>query len=122
QVLSARLELARLSVATGKPDDAIQFAQEVLKAQPSNGDAQAVYGRALLMKGNLAAAEPQMRQLATAYPKSAEAQTQLGQMFLTKGDATGARRAFDQALTLDPNNAGALAGLTMLDLQAKNPS
>ena len=53
RVNGARLELARLSLVKGKPDDAIQFAQEALRAQPGLVEATMILGRAMLTERRL---------------------------------------------------------------------
>ena len=71
----------------GKPDDAIRFAQDALKAQPGMAEATMILARAMLRKGDAGRAEPHVKQLAKAFPKSASAQTELGQLYAQKGDS-----------------------------------
>jgi tetratricopeptide (TPR) repeat protein len=112
------VEIARLSLVTGRPDDAIEFAQEALKAQPGLAEATMILARAMLTKGDAGSAEPHVKQLAKQLPQSASAQAELGQFHAMKGDARNARVAFERALTIDPKNLEALAGLTAIDIQA----
>ena len=121
-VNDARVELARLSLVKGKPDEAIQFAREALRAQPGLVEATLILAKAMLTKGDSESAEPHVKQLAREFPKSASAQIELGQLYALKGASHSARGAFEQALTIDPMNIEALSGLTVLDLQAKNPA
>jgi len=118
--MTARVALARTFLAQRKADDALSQLTEVLKAVPQHGEAQMLFARALMTKGDAGGAEPRMRQLAASFPKSAGVQSQLGQVYMMKGDMTAARAAFDRALALDSNNMEAVAGLTSLDVAAKN--
>lgn len=122
RVNAARLELARLSLAKGQLDDAIRYAQEALKVQSDLHEGKLILARAMLRKGNPAAAEPHVVQLANQFPTSASAQSGLGQLHALKGDTNKARAAFDRALTIEPNNIEALTGLTILDIQSRNPA
>ena len=118
----AWLELARLSLANGKTDEAVQFARNALKGQPGLAEATMILARALLMRGDSASAEPLVKQLAKEFPKSLSAQVELGRLYAQTGNSARARGVFDQVLATDPASIDALSGLTALDLQAKNPA
>jgi tetratricopeptide (TPR) repeat protein len=76
----------------------------------------------MLTKGDSGSAEPHVKQLAKAFPKSASAQIEMGLLYSLKGDSKSARSAFERVLMIDPTSIEALAGLTALDIQAKNPA
>src|SRR5207253_218385 len=111
-----------LSLVTGKPDDAIGYAQDVWKTQPGLTDPTIVLTQARLRKGDAGSAERGGRQLARDFPASASVQTELGQLYALKHEDANARTAFERALAIDSKNIEALAGLTAVDIQAKKPA
>ncbi len=117
----AQVALARLHLASGRSSESVGFAQDAVKADPSNPDARLVLVRGLIARGELQRAEPELTRLAAEYPKSAAVHVQKGMLLGRKKDMVGARKEFEQALTLDPNSVEALGGLVALDLATKQP-
>ena len=117
--MPAQLELARLSLLAGRPGDALSFAANVLATEPRNADAILFKARALMMQGNVAAADEPMKLLATSFPTSPAVQAQLGTLYFQKHDFNAARAAYERALKGDPVNLEALTELTALDFSEK---
>ena len=110
--MPAQLELARLSLLVGRPGDALSFAANVLATEPRHADALLFKARALMMQGDVAAAEQPMKLLATSFPNSPAVQAQLGTLYFQKRDFNAARAAYERALKSDPVNLEALTELT----------
>lgn len=117
--LPAHLELAGLSLRVGRPADAVSFAGNVLAAEPRNAEALLFRARGLMIQGNIAAADQDMKLLATSFPNSPTVQAQLGTLYFQKRDFSGARAAYEKALKTDPENLEALSELTALDFADK---
>ncbi len=117
--LPAQLELARLSLLANRPGDALAFTGHVLATEPRNADAILLKARALMMQGDVAAAEQTMKVLAASFPNSPVVQAQLGTLYFQKRDFSAARAAYERALKSDPVNLEALTELTNLDFSEK---
>jgi putative PEP-CTERM system TPR-repeat lipoprotein len=117
--IPVQLELARLSLLENRPADALSLATSVLAAEPRSADAMLFKARALMMQGNLAAADEPMKLLATTFPNSPAVQAQLGTLYVQKRDFNAARAAYERALKSDPVNFEALTKLTALDFSEK---
>jgi Tfp pilus assembly protein PilF len=74
----------------------------------------------LLASKDYARASREIDTLTTQYPKAAPVHVQAGILAASKGASVAARTSFDRALSIDPNSIEALAGLTAVDLLAKN--
>ena len=96
------------------------LAAEALSNEPTNANAQLVYTRGLLRRGELDRAAVELKQLSARFPSSAVVRTEMGMLLGRRHDYAGARAAFEQALQLQPDNLEALDGLLALDLQAKD--
>ena len=120
--MAADVELARIHLAIGKPDQAVQFAQAALTVAPAYPEAQLVLARAQLATRNPAAAEKTLTALSSSSPDSPAVQTEMGRLYLQKTDRVRARAAFERALAKDRTQIGALEALTAMDIQDKKPA
>jgi len=89
---------------------------------PSNLDARAALARGLIAAGNLARAETEVAELLKGAPNSAAVHAVNGSLQASRSNAGAARRSFERALELSPGFIDALAGLTYLDILAKDPA
>ena len=117
QMASADEQLAELYLAAGRLDLAEQFARAAISAVPGYVDPHLMLARVNLMKGNVTAADRQVRTLGRVLPDSAIVQGELGQLELLEHHRPEARTAFEKALRENPATIDALAGLVTLDLQ-----
>jgi tetratricopeptide (TPR) repeat protein len=118
----AKIALARLHLGAGRSDTSLGLAQDAAASQPQNPAARIALVRALLAKRELQKAETELNALSAKFPDAPAILTLMGVLKGTKQDAAGARNAFERALELDQNSNEALAGLVVLDLQAKRPA
>jgi tetratricopeptide (TPR) repeat protein len=116
---AAAVELARVQLALGKADHAVQLAESTLKSAPGNPDAQLLLVRGQMRLGRVDAAEKALRSLAAAFPDAPAVNVELGRLLTTKGDPSRARQAFERALAGNPGDVGAIQGLTLLDTREK---
>jgi tetratricopeptide (TPR) repeat protein len=117
---AAKVALGQLELMQGRPDVSVALAGEALATEPGNGDAHLLYVRGLLTKGELDRAETDLKQLMTRLPDSAAVHTQMGMLLGRKRQLQAARTEFERALQIQPDEGEALAGLTVLDLAAKD--
>jgi putative PEP-CTERM system TPR-repeat lipoprotein len=118
QVADAQVQLSRLMIAAGRPDEALSYAESANR-QSSTPVARAGVVSALLAKGQYDRADAEVRALLKDRPQWAPAHTLNGMLLTARGDHAGAARAYDRALELDPANVEALAGRVTVDLGEK---
>jgi Tfp pilus assembly protein PilF len=120
--VAAQIQLAKLTLVSGKPEQSAQYAQQAITTQPGNPDAHLLLARAMIARGDVVKAEQEIKPLLEKYPNSAIAYASMGALQLAKKDQVASRRAYERALQLDPNSLDALNGLLILDLAAKRPA
>ncbi len=90
--VATKLRLARALAETKLFDEAIRLAEEVLKAEPANTDAQTLVAAAKIESGNAADAIVQLEALVKAEPNRAGLRAQLAGLYL----ATQPEKALEQ--------------------------
>jgi tetratricopeptide (TPR) repeat protein len=118
----AEVELARIALATGKKEEAVQFAQDAVNNAPGYSEPYLLLARAQMNNRNLQGAERTLRTLETAIPESPVVQAELGRLYLAKGERARARATFETALKNDPTELRALQGLIAMDFQDAKPA
>jgi tetratricopeptide (TPR) repeat protein len=83
-LLAARYELADISLAQHRPQEAVQQADEILSAQPNDRRARLLYARALMATGDAETARGVLTRLIKDFPQDAEPQVQLGFLALAE--------------------------------------
>ena len=116
RAIGAQLELSRLRLAQGAPEDSVRFARAALQQAPGNPTARLVLARGLVASGDLNAAQAELEGLQQEYSESAAVQAQLGELRLRQRDLTSARRSFERALELERDMVEPLAGLLAIDM------
>jgi len=110
--------LARVQLSNGKPDLAVRSARQAINGGADHPDAHLLLARSLIACHELAAAEAELKALATRYPNVAAVHNQIAAWHLAKGHPVDAKRSFERALALDAKSIEALSGLVDLDLAA----
>ena len=118
--LDSRLRLARVFLALGQRNEAMEEAAFILKQSPKNGDALRLMAEAAQTSEQLARVGEQLR----AFPDHDDVGFQLASaaVALRKGDRESAKKALDRALVLDPRSRFAhsfMAGYLLLNKQPK---
>jgi predicted Zn-dependent protease len=115
-----RLQLARIELARGRADVALDLAQQAAADEPRRLDARLLIVKALMQRGDLKGASTNIAPLAAAMPQSADVQVAMGQLAQLKGDQQATRAAFTRALAIAPDSLDALTGAVKADLMARD--
>lgn len=119
-------ELTDLYIQTGRLQDAVNEAQDLLKQNPDNLDARRMLGRIYtrMIGGNpqdgkinenfLRQAIDEYRKITAKDPKDADSWVTLGRLYRVSNDSPDSEAAFKQALAIEPDNEDALTGLGSL--------
>ncbi len=119
-------ELTDLYIQTGRLQDAVTQAEDLLKKNPDNLDARRMLGRIYtrMIGGNpqdgkinenfLHQAIDQYQKIVLKDPKDAESWVTLGRLYRVSNNSPEAERSFKEALKIDPENDEALTGLGSL--------
>jgi tetratricopeptide (TPR) repeat protein len=121
RISEAQIQLSRLSLASGKPDEALSYA-EAANQQASTPAARVGVAYALLGKGDIGRADVAIQALEKDYPNLAATHTLKGLLLAGRSDQAGAARELDRALELDPKDTQALGARLRLDLREKQPA
>ena len=112
----AWLELARLSAAERKTDEAQELVTELLNRDPDNFEGLVLNAGLNLARGENATAINQMEKLTRTYAKSARLHYDLARAYLATGDQAKAGSQLHTVLNLDPKNLTAALMLAQLDM------
>jgi putative PEP-CTERM system TPR-repeat lipoprotein len=118
----AQLELSRLSLASGKPADAVAYADAARRMDSTHPDIRIALVRGLLEVGDLKRAEAELKSLEKDFRGSAEVASLIGNLYLRKRDIPAARRALEESYRRDPNDINTLSGLIATDLATNQPA
>jgi tetratricopeptide (TPR) repeat protein len=119
RAVDVQLQLARIELARGRTDAALDYAQQALRKDPNSLDARLLVATALMHRGDLRGATVAIAPLA-ARRDSVDVQVALGRLSLVKGDRPAARDAFARALALAPDSPDALAGAVNVAIAARD--
>ena len=118
-------ELTDIYVQTGRMQDAIDEAQDLLKQNPDNLDARRMLGRIYTRsianaQGNkinepmVKSAIDEYKKIVEKEPKDADSWVTLGRLYGVSGKTDEAEKAYEAAIKAHPENEDALTGLAML--------
>ncbi len=118
-------ELTDLYVQTGRWQDAVTQAEDVLKQNPDNLDARRMLGRIYVRAAGdnqtgkvndtyLRRAIEQYEKITEKEPKDAESWVMLGRLYRVSNKSPEAEKAFNNALAADPDNEDAITQLAVL--------
>ena len=118
-------ELTDLYVQTGRLQDAVTQAEDVLKQNPDNLDARRMLGRIYVRAAGdnqtgrvnetyLRRAIEQYEKITAQEPKDAESWVMLGRLYRVSNKSPEAEKAFNNALAADPDNEDAITQLAVL--------
>jgi tetratricopeptide (TPR) repeat protein len=102
----ARVALVKAEYFAGNIDGALVRAKELADDNPGDGDAQLLYGRILLKKGDYAGALAPLERAAELLPTSHDVAAQLGLAYELIRQFGDAADSFGRAVTLAPDNIG----------------
>ncbi|MDX2192123.1 MAG: tetratricopeptide repeat protein [Gemmatimonadales bacterium] len=102
-----RLELARAYAALGRPDEAREQLQILLRWRPDDREAQLALGRVEAARGDLEAASEWFARVVAAEPGHADAHFRLGRALYNRGLAEAALSELRAAVAADPDHAEA---------------
>ena len=114
----AKVRIAQLDFAGGRPQEAERRLAEVLKENPRSADGLILQGKIALAKRNGKEAVQAFRTVLRDQPEQAHVQFLLGQAHLTTGEALLARESFERAVSLYPGLVDSTLALAMLDSQS----
>ena len=86
RVVAAQVELARLNLASGRADVALQYSERAARDMPDDADVQLTLARSLLANGQVRRAEPILRTLVSRAPQSAAPLATLGMLQARNND------------------------------------
>jgi tetratricopeptide (TPR) repeat protein len=119
----ARVALVKAEYFAGNIDGALARARELADDNPGDGEAQLLYGRILLRKGDYAGALSPLERAAELLPTSHDVAALLGAAYQLNRQYGDAADSFGRAVTLAPDNvayrleyAGALSQAKRFDL------
>ena len=118
--IDTRLQLARIELARGRADVALDLAQQAARDEPRSLDARLLVVKALMQRGDVKGAATNIAPLAAAVPKSADVQVALGQLAQMQGNQEATRAAFARALAIAPDSMDALSGAVRADLMSRD--
>ena len=107
----ASIDTAWDLVAKGDRAGAVRTLEQILRANPRDGEAKLMLGSILTEEGKHQDAIAQLTEAVRLMPNSPMAQNALGEAFTGIGDLKAARAAFERAVALDPKFAQAHANL-----------
>jgi len=98
----ARIQIAKIQIATGQYQEAIQLLHHALEGDPASDDAYRVLGRAHLLSGNSQQALAAYQKAVDLGPRSWRNYNSLGAACLRLGRTSDAERALRKAIELEP--------------------
>lgn len=119
---AAQMELSRLNLLAGRPEDAVRLSREAVKNEPKSLDARIALVRALIARGDLVAADQALDGLEKAAPEVAAVHVQKALAAMARKNWPSAHHSLQRALAIDPASFEALNSLVVLDLLAGNPA
>jgi tetratricopeptide (TPR) repeat protein len=119
RVADAHLQLSRLSLASGKPGEALSYA-EAANQQVNSAASRTAVAYALLGKGEIAKADGIVQAIEKDYPNLAATHTLKGLLLIAHSDPAAAAQELDRALALNPQDIQALTARVSIDLGQKH--
>jgi tetratricopeptide (TPR) repeat protein len=98
----AQIYKAEIEIEQGKPGDAVNILQAVLKNDPDNGIAHYQLGLAFGQLGNTTRAEAELRDAVRLRPDNVEAHRGLAHAAIARRDASGLAQEAEQIIALQP--------------------
>lgn len=114
----ARRLLGELLKKNGRPQDAIEVYEQMLRIQPTDADAQFAIG-SILLDSNPSAALPYLEEACRLAPSRAFFLTSLGIAYLKDGRMNEAEAALRRAIALSPDDPGIRNNLGIVLVQTK---
>jgi tetratricopeptide (TPR) repeat protein len=116
----ALLRIARLSLKTGQPRDALQYAERLSKLGENNAETELLMAGAYLDLKNFNAAASHLQKSLEIDPDDDATRIDLGNLYLQLNNDQKARIQFDSVLKRNPKNVQALNGIATCLFNSKN--
>ncbi|MGB9180554.1 MAG: tetratricopeptide repeat protein [Pyrinomonadaceae bacterium] len=110
----AQVNRALAMIELDRYDEAASVLDAVVKANPTNMRALFQQARIFERRGQLDAAEANIRKVLEAYPRDRMSWQMLGELCKIKRDYTQARHCYEQILQIDPEDTGAHYNLMLI--------
>lgn len=120
--LPAKRLLAQIVLAQKKPEEALRHAEDMLRLDSINYEANMLRAQALMAMGNTAKAVETMEAMNKNYSPSPACKHQLGLAYLLDKKLPQAAAALEEAIALDPFHAESVILKAQLDLRSGNPA
>jgi tetratricopeptide (TPR) repeat protein len=114
----AKMELARLNLASGNADLAARFAEQAVDARPSL-DASLLFARTLVARGAMSRAETILRPYVDSTTR-ADLLSLAGAVYAGIGESDRGRELLEKAARLNPDDVEPIENLVAMDLTAGN--
>ena len=108
--------LAMLAARKSDPTSLVQSSEQLMRLEPHSAEGYVFHSRALLLKGDKAGAEADLKKAIEVAPRDSTAFVRMGDLRASAKQYDDAAKFYSQALTLNPSSAEALAGLVGVDL------
>jgi tetratricopeptide (TPR) repeat protein len=119
--LEAKVKLAELDLAAGRPEEAERKLQEVLKENPRSAEGLVLSGRMALARRNGKDAVQAFRTVLHDQPELATVHFLLGQAYQLTGELNLAKESLERAVALYPGQVDARRSLAALETQSGRP-
>jgi tetratricopeptide (TPR) repeat protein len=116
----ALLRIARLSLKTGKPQDALKYADQIKKLGENNAETELLMASAYLDQQNFKTAALHLQKSLEIDPDDDATRIDLGNLYLQLNEGQKARTQFDSVLKRNPKNVQALNGVATCLFNSKN--
>src|SRR5215469_5897083 len=100
----------------------VDSSEQLMRIEPHSSEGYIYHARALLLKGNRAGAESDLKKAMEVAPRDAAPYARMGDLRFADKQFDEAAKFYSQALVLNPSAGDALAGLVNIDLERKQPA
>jgi tetratricopeptide (TPR) repeat protein len=99
----------------------VDSSEQLMRIEPHSSEGYIFHAQALLLKGDKAGAEADLKKATQVAPKDSAPYARLGDLRFSEKKFDEAATFYSQALDLNPSAYDALAGLVNIDLERKQP-
>jgi tetratricopeptide (TPR) repeat protein len=100
----------------------VDSSEQLMRIEPHSSEGYIFHARALLLKGNRAGAEADLKKAMEVAPRDPAPYARVGDLRFADKQFDEAAKFYSKALALNPSAGDALAGLVNIDLERKQPA